>query len=83
MNIEALACGLPVLTFNTGGSPEIIDETCGIVIEKGNVEKAKEEIIRLSQLNNLSSEQCRARAFLYDRVERFSDYIKLFKDIAK
>ena len=33
-NIEALACGTPIITYNTGGSPEIIDEKCGIIIEK-------------------------------------------------
>ena len=31
VNIESLACGTPVVTFNTGGSPEIIDSSCGLV----------------------------------------------------
>lgn len=34
VNIEALACGVPVVTFDTGGSAEILDKTCGRVIEK-------------------------------------------------
>ncbi|WP_289490328.1 glycosyltransferase, partial [Klebsiella pneumoniae] len=29
VNMEAIACGTPVLTFKTGGSPEMLDETCG------------------------------------------------------
>ena len=33
VNIEALACGTPVVTFDAGGSPECIDDTCGKVIE--------------------------------------------------
>lgn len=32
VNLEALACNLPVITYNTGGSPEIIDENCGYVV---------------------------------------------------
>ena len=32
VNMEALACGTPVITFNTGGSPESLDETCGVVV---------------------------------------------------
>ena len=38
-NIEALACGTPVVTYNTGGSPEAIDKETGIVVEKGNVDE--------------------------------------------
>ncbi len=33
-NLEALACGTPVITFRSGGSPEMLDQTCGIVVEK-------------------------------------------------
>ena len=32
VNIEALACGKPVVTFSTGGSPESIDENSGLVV---------------------------------------------------
>jgi bisphosphoglycerate-independent phosphoglycerate mutase (AlkP superfamily) len=41
VNIEALACGLPVITYNTGGSAEIIDSSCGVSVEKGNFEQLK------------------------------------------
>ena len=34
VNIEALACGTPGVTFNTGGSPECYDATCGSVVPK-------------------------------------------------
>ena len=37
-NLESLACGTPLITFVSGGSPETIDEDCGKVIEKGNLE---------------------------------------------
>lgn len=34
-NLEALACGTPVVTFNTGGSPESVSKTgFGVVVEK-------------------------------------------------
>ena len=36
-NLEALACGTPVITYRTGGCPEAIDDKTGIVVEKGNV----------------------------------------------
>lgn len=33
-NLESLACGTPVLTYDTGGSVEAVDEYTGIVVEK-------------------------------------------------
>src|SRR5699024_1574748 len=32
-NLEALACGTPVITFNTGGSVESIDYTTGKIVK--------------------------------------------------
>ena len=34
VNLEALACGTPVITYRTGGSPESVDDSCGAVVEK-------------------------------------------------
>ena len=36
VNIEAMSCGTPVLTYKTGGSPEIVEKYGGIVVEQGN-----------------------------------------------
>lgn len=37
VNIESMACGTPVLTYKTGGSPEIIEKYGGWVVERGNI----------------------------------------------
>ena len=37
VNIEAQACGCPVITYRTGGSPEMITEKTGIVVPRGDV----------------------------------------------
>ena len=36
-NLEAISCGTPVITYNTGGSPESA-KLYGIVVEKGNIQ---------------------------------------------
>lgn len=34
VNLEALACGTPVITYRTGGSPECLDRTCGAAVDR-------------------------------------------------
>ena len=80
-NLEALACGTPVITFNTGGSPESITETCGIVVEKGNLSKLKEAIISLPNNNMITSESCRRQALKYNKDILFEEYLGLYKKI--
>ena len=79
-NIESLACGTPVITYNTGGSPEAVDESTGIVVPKGDKEVLKDAIIDV--VNNkmkYSSEACRKRAEdHFNKDDRFGDYIELF-----
>lgn len=38
-NLEALACGTPVVTYNTGGSPECLNGKNGLVIEQDDYRK--------------------------------------------
>lgn len=83
VNIEALACGTPVVTFNSGGSPECIDETCGKVIENNDIDTLYNEIIICSQQNNFSSTDCIKRSKLFNNDEKFNDYIQLYKNYGK
>ena len=56
VNLEAIACNLPVITYNTGGSPEIIDENCGYVVTKKDFNDivSKINLIRLTGKHDLS-----------------------------
>ncbi len=81
-NIEALACGTPVITFDTGGSPEIIDEKCGIVVEKGNVNGILDAIQRIKE-GAIQSTDCINRAHLYNKEAKYQEYLTLYKEIIK
>lgn len=83
VNIEALACGTPVLTYRTGGSPEIINEKCGSVVEKNDYEAFKNEIIRIEKERPYSKQDCIDRAKEFDMNKKFSEYTELFKQILK
>lgn len=80
-NLESLACGTPVITFNTGGSPECINETCGIVVEKGNINKLKEAIISLENNPKITSESCRKQALKYNKDILFQEYLYLYEQL--
>ena len=77
-NVEALACGTPVVTYRTGGCPEIVDETCGIVAEKRTPESALEAIKRVG---SISAEACIKRARDFDMNDKFSQYVELYEQI--
>ena len=80
VNIEALACGTPVVTFQTGGSPESIDETCGIVVPCDDIEQLKAEIVNLCEAESPYKQNCLIRAKQYEQFDKFKEYIKLYKD---
>ncbi len=78
VNMESLACGTPVLTFNTGGSPEIIDSSCGSVVEKNNIDALEREIIRICKTMPYSKEACLKKAENFDINKRLKEYIDLY-----
>jgi putative colanic acid biosynthesis glycosyltransferase len=80
-NLESLACGTPVITYDTGGSPEAIDASTGFVVEKGNVSGIVEKIYQLDAMDyDMISIACRARAErLYDKKARYMDYLRIFE----
>jgi len=82
-NIEALACGTPVITFRTGGSPETIDDTCGLIVDKSDTERLLNaiEIVRKKGKGEYTK-NCRKRVIEnFDSNGRFREYIELYKEI--
>lgn len=82
-NLEALACGTPVVTYKTGGSVESICELTGIVVEKGDIHSLKEAInIIINEENKFTQLQCRERAVEnFNKDDRFNEYFKLFETL--
>jgi glycosyltransferase involved in cell wall biosynthesis len=81
VNIEAIACGTPVITYDTGGSPENIDDSSGIVVEKGNVQKIAEKIIYISE-KTIQIKNPQVRSLSFNLTERFEDYYQVFRSLA-
>lgn len=83
VNMEAISCGTPVVTFNTGGSPEIPDDTCGCVVPKDDIDAIEREIIRICENRPYSVEACLARAKQFDRNDRFDEYVRLYESLGE
>lgn len=82
-NIEALACGTPVVTYNTGGSPEAIDSETGFVVEKGDINGLKTAVLQTEKTKN-SINICRKRAEKqFNSKDRYLDYLNLYTNFIK
>jgi len=80
-NLEALACGTPVVTYNTGGSPEAIDHQTGIVVDKGDVKALSEAVLTMVK-NEATVKACRERAEKYfNKEDRYKEYLSIYNQL--
>lgn len=79
-NIEALACGSPVVTYNTGGSPEAISEDTGIVVPKGDVRALQDAVKTVIQKgkNAYRDDSIERAVTMFDSKKRYQDYLDLY-----
>ena len=85
VNLEAIACGTPVVTYRTGGSVEAITDSTGMIVEQGDVEgllSAAREIMQRG--TQFFKDSCRKFALEnFDKEERYNDYLKLYDKLLK
>ncbi len=81
VNIEALACGTPGITYKSGGSPECYDEACGSVVERDDIDALEREIMRICEENPYSKEACIRKAGEFDKNDRFKEYVELYERV--
>ena len=83
VNIEALACGTPVVMYNTCGSPECIDDSCGMIIEYGNYSELKKYLESIVQYIPFTHENCIRRAQHFSKTKCVEEYYELFKSLTE
>ena len=81
VNLEAMACGTPVITFRTGGSPEMLDETSGMVVAKNDIDGMLQAIDAVLADPDITPESCRKRAMDFDMNHRFAEYVSLYENL--
>lgn len=82
VNMEAIACGTPVVTFDTGGSPEMLDDKTGIVVEANDIEATKKAIKDICEKKRCNDEEyIVAYSKNFDMKKRFAEYIELYANV--
>lgn len=81
VNMEAIACGTPVITYQTGGSPEAINKNTGLVVPQGDIEKMIDAIMLLLQDCDKqgASDKCVKHAMCnFDNNICFANYVRIY-----
>ena len=81
VNIESLACGTPVITYDTGGSPEIIDDKTGIVVKKYDYKSLAEAINNSYNNYNFDAKDCVERAKLFSSDLMVKKYGEIYESL--
>lgn len=82
-NLEAQACGTPVITFKSGGSTECISENTGIAIEQGDINSAVELLNKLKnhEISFDESNLIRYISTFFNSPTQFGKYLSLYEEI--
>ena len=90
VNLESLACGTPVITYRTGGSPEALGEISGAnpigaVVDQGNIDGILRHIMAFMEADRAEiSKRCRKFAVEnFNKADRYKDYIGLYDDMTQ
>lgn len=62
VTVEALACGTPAVVFDRTAVPEVVDETCGVVVAAGDIQ-ALLQGIRIGEKIDCEAAVVRAQCF--------------------
>jgi putative colanic acid biosynthesis glycosyltransferase len=82
-NLEALACGTPVITFDTGGSSESIGQNCGYVVSKGDLEGLVTAIRRVKRHEKLYYRDSCVNHVRenFNKEQIFKKYLKIYENV--
>ena len=83
VNLEAIACGTPVVTYRTGGSIEAVTEHTGLVVEQGDIDGLLKAIRTIEERGKAYYQQpCRAYALAnFKKEDRYAEYLKLYDEL--
>ena len=83
VDIEALACGTPVVTYATGGSSDIVSSDTGCVVDRGDRQALLDAVVQVAEKGkSFYTNACRKRAEKYfNKQDRFQEYLRLYDQL--
>jgi len=80
---EALACGTPVIVYNSTANPELVGDRCGYVCEPNNIKSVLKSInkIRSKERNYFKNSCIKFARDNFEMSDRINDYINLYKEL--
>ena len=78
VNMEAIACGTPVVTFRTGGSPEMLTEKTGKIVEIDDVDMLAQEVVWICSKKPYTESDCTEHAASFNRDDRLCEYVEWY-----
>lgn len=79
VNLEAQACGCPVVAFDSDGTPETVDPKSGRVVPRKDYEALKQAILDFNYEG--ASEAAISFASQFDQQKCIEQYIRLYKEL--
>lgn len=77
VNMEAIACGTPVVAFDTGGCKESIDEGCGVIVQSKSYGELKGAVLSVIGMKGKLSQKCIDSSKRFDQRICFEKYVDL------
>lgn len=83
VNMEALSCGLPVITYRAGGSGELVDtNVTGYVVNDFADDCAIIKAVKNVKNGCISKQKCREKAVAsFNKLLNYKKYLKLYEEI--
>ena len=81
VNMESIACGTPVISFDTGGSLETLSKNTGEVVDYDDVHSLVKAIQEISCTKKYYGFNWQKEAKRYDMNEAYKRYVNLYEEI--
>lgn len=81
VNMESICCGTPVITFNCTGSPELLDEDSGYVVEENDVDGIIEKIEKIKKeplMFDVAEKQAK-----FDKNRSYEGYLNIYRKASR
>lgn len=81
VNMESICCGTPVITYNVGGSAELVDSTTGIIVEEDDLDGIKKAVL---SMRKSPLKRCSEVGFAkFSNEVCYEKYVRIFEELNK